>query len=123
MAFKQLERKKAQTLTMGKDGLMEFVGILLSARVEIGKNKSTLYTFKTEKEGIKKVWGNPSIDESLLNETGKSIVPDANGALVKIEVDAMIPVGDNGAERAECVVSVDSGVRAFKIEKKKLAIK
>lgn len=118
MAFKTLERKKVQTLTMGKENLMEFVGILIDARVNVGRNKSVLYTFKTQKDGIKKIWGNQSIDEALLNETGKTVMPEVNGALVRIEVESMEPVGDNGAERANCIVQVDSSVRAFKIEKK-----
>lgn len=122
MAFEKLERTQAKTLTMGKEDFNEITGLILAVRTNIGRNNSSLYRIRTQ-DGVVQVWGNPSIDESLLNDTGRGLKPEATGKLVRITVLEMVPVGDNGALRAECEVQVDKTVRSLPPKSERKAVK
>lgn len=122
MALKTLQRNTAQTLSMGKENLQKIAGILVGVRTNIGRNRATLYTLRTT-DGVKKVWGVPSINESLLDETEMRLIPGVTNCYVEITVDEMEPVGENGALRAVCSVAVDTERRTLGNEKKGVSAK
>ena len=82
MAYKTLISGSSQAVSLEKKG-QSVEGFLVGCKTGIGKFKSTILSFKTDK-GPVDVWSTKRIDSVVMGDSGKTLSGSVAGRMVRI---------------------------------------